>query len=231
MRQNGAVIRLESLLEVTALVLTWPRWPLLYPVTYHPSAGHSSYTENASGYRLEANLMCWFWLQHAPDVSPTDPNVSPPQLQEVPSLTPTLVATAEYDVLRDEGVAYPEKLRTAGTAVTHLHTADMGHNFPATPNLVGRFPQCNETLAEIAGWLRAPVAAEQELLFDGYVQGLGRCRNLLRTSHGLRRLDSGCRAHRPPCIGRNTRRPRQDCSDWLTTIRMGYGECRTFRLG
>lgn len=111
---------------------------LLYPVTYHPSAGHSSYTENASGYRLEANLMRWFWQQYAPDVSRTDPNVSPPQLQEVPSLTPTLVATAECDVLRDEG-----------------------------------------------------------------------CRNLLRTSHGLRRLDSGCRAHRPPCIGRNTRRPRR----------------------
>jgi len=101
----------------------------------------------------------------------------------------------------------------------------------ASLSLVGRSPQCNETLAEIADWLRATVAAEQELLFDGYVQGLRRCRNLLRTSHGLRRLDSGCRAHRPPCIDRNTRRPRQDCSEWLTTIRMGYGECRTFRLG
>jgi hypothetical protein len=28
MRQSGAVIRLESLLEATAPVLTWPRWPL-----------------------------------------------------------------------------------------------------------------------------------------------------------------------------------------------------------
>jgi acetyl esterase len=67
---------------------------LLCPVTYHPSAGHSSYTENASGYRLGANLMRWFWQQYALDVSLTDPNVSPPQLQEVPSLTPTLVATS-----------------------------------------------------------------------------------------------------------------------------------------
>jgi hypothetical protein len=33
-----------------------------------------------------------------------------------------LVVAAEYDVLRDEG---------------------MGHNFPSTPNLVGRFPECN----------------------------------------------------------------------------------------
>jgi alpha/beta hydrolase fold len=124
--------------------------------------------------------MRWFWQQYAPDVSPTDPNVSPPQLQEVPSLPPTLVATAEYDVLRDEGVAYAEKLKAAGTAVTHLHAPDMGHNFPATPNVVGRFPQGNETLAEIADWLRATVAGEQELLFDHYVQSLRRYRNLLR---------------------------------------------------
>jgi hypothetical protein len=157
--------------------------------------------------------MRWFWQQYAPDVSPTDPNVSPPQLQEVPSPTPTLVATAEYDVLRDESVAYAEKLKAAGTSVTHRHAPDMDHNFPATRNVAGRFPQGNETLAEIADWLRATVAGEQELLFDDYVQGLRRHRNLLRISHGLRRLDSGCRAHRPPCIGRNTRRPRQDCSE------------------
>jgi acetyl esterase/lipase len=68
--------------------------------------------------------MRWFWQQYAP-----------PQLQEVPSLTPTLVATAEYDVLRDEGGAYAEKLRAAGTAATHLHAPGMGHNFPATPNI------------------------------------------------------------------------------------------------
>jgi hypothetical protein len=36
----------------------------------------------------------------------------------------------------------------------------MGHNFPATPNLVARFSQCNETLAEIADWLKATLAAE-----------------------------------------------------------------------
>jgi acetyl esterase len=103
---------------------------LLYPVTYHPSGGHSSYTENASGYRHGANLMHWFWQQYAPDVSPTDPNVPPLRLQEVPSLPPTLMATVEYEALRDEGIAYAEKLRAAGTAVTHLHAPDMAITFP-----------------------------------------------------------------------------------------------------
>lgn len=131
---------------------------LLYPVTDHPSAGHPSYAENAAGYGLDASLMRWFWEQYAPGVSPDNPDVSPLCLGQVPPLPPTLVATAEYDVLRDESVAYAEKLKAAGIAVTHLHSPDMGHNFPATPNLIGRFPQCMETLAEIAGWLRATLA-------------------------------------------------------------------------
>ena len=131
---------------------------LLYPVTDHPTANHPSYSENASGYGLDANLMRWFWTQYAPNVSATDPDVSPLHLTNVPALPPTLVATAEYDILRDEGIAYAEKLKATGVAVTHLHSPDMGHNFPATPNLVGRFPECRRALAEIADWLRATLA-------------------------------------------------------------------------
>jgi len=131
---------------------------LLYPVTDHPSAGHPSYSENASGYGLEANLMRWFWDQYASGVLPDDPDISPLQIKDVPALPPTLVATAEYDVLRDEGIAYAEKLKAVGTAVTHLHAPDMCHNFPTMPNFVARFPQSNATLAEIAAWLKTTTA-------------------------------------------------------------------------
>jgi len=131
---------------------------LLYPVTDSPQAGHPSYVENAAGYGLEANIMRWFWQQYAPGVSPADPDVSPLQLHKLPALPPTLVATAEYDVLRDEGLAYAQKLEAAGVAVTHLHAPDMHHNFPVHPGTVARFPQCNAALTHIAGWLRATLA-------------------------------------------------------------------------
>ena len=132
---------------------------LLYPVTDHPDANHLSYTENATGYGLEAKLMRWFWEQYAPGSSPDDPNVSPLRLHKVPLLPPTLVATAEYDVLRDDGIAYAEKLGEAGVAVTHLHAPDMHHNFPVHPATVARFPQSNAALTQIAAWLRATLAA------------------------------------------------------------------------
>jgi acetyl esterase len=132
---------------------------LLYPVTDHPNGNHLSYTENATGYGLEAKLMRWFWEQYARGLSPDDPEVSPLRLHKVPPLPPTLVATAEYDVLRDDGTAYAEKLGTTGIAVTHLHAPDMHHNFAVHQATVARFPQSDAALAQIAEWLRATLAA------------------------------------------------------------------------
>jgi acetyl esterase len=124
---------------------------LLYPVTDHPSVAHASWTENATGYGLEADGMRWFWDQYG--APPDDPRASPLRSPKLPALPPTLVATAEYDVLRDEGLAYADKLERAGVEVTRLHAPDMTHNFAVTPGLVARLPQCRSALREIAARL------------------------------------------------------------------------------
>lgn len=128
---------------------------LLFPVTDHPSANHPSYTENATGYGLTAEAMRWYWHQYASAADPGDPRLSPLRAQSLPQLPPTLVFTAEYDVLRDEGRAYADKLRAAGVMTTHRHAPDMTHDFPVSPLTVARFPQCLTALNELAGWLRA----------------------------------------------------------------------------
>jgi acetyl esterase len=127
---------------------------LLFPVTDHPEADHPSYTECGTGCGLDASVMCWFWDQYIPGVSPADPNISPLRLDTVPALPPTLVATAGHDPLRDEGIEYADKLRAAGVAVTHLHYPEMHHNFPVHPGTVARFPQSVESLHQFANWLR-----------------------------------------------------------------------------
>lgn len=128
---------------------------LLYPVTDFPSPEHASYRENAKGYGLEADGMRWFWQQYAPNADPQDPALSPLRAQLPSSLPPTLVTTAGYDVLRDEGIAYAEKLEDGGIPVTHRHDPDMHHNFPVSPSTVARFPQSDAALAAIAQWLRS----------------------------------------------------------------------------
>jgi acetyl esterase len=128
---------------------------LLYPVTDHPSGAHPSFAENATGYGLTATEMVWFWEQFlSPDALPDDPEVSPLRAEFPAGLPPTLVATAQYDVLRDEGIAYAHKLQAAGVPVTHMHSPDMHHDFPVSPGTVARFPQCMQALEEIAAFLR-----------------------------------------------------------------------------
>jgi acetyl esterase len=128
---------------------------LLYPVTDHPSGGHPSYAENATSYGLEATGMLWYWDQYlGDDAAPDDPEVSPLRAPVPAGLPATLVATAQFDVLRDEGIAYAHKLESAGVPVTHIHSPDMHHNFAVSPGTVARFPQSNKALEQIAEFLR-----------------------------------------------------------------------------
>ncbi len=131
---------------------------LLYPVTDHYSGLHASYAENGTGFGLEATTMRWYWDLFAGGAAPDNPDVSPLRMPLLPPLPPTLVATAQYDILRDEGIAYARKLRDAGTAVRHLHSPEMHHNFPVSPGTVARFPQGDRALGQFAAWLRGTLA-------------------------------------------------------------------------
>ena len=124
---------------------------LLFPVTDHPSGGHASYAERGHGF--EAEFMHWVWEQYAARESPDDPGISPLRAPSLARLPPTFVASAEHDILRDEALAYVEKLRAAGVPLTHLHSPDMHHNFCVNPAVVSRFPQSRKALSIIADWL------------------------------------------------------------------------------
>ena len=86
---------------------------LLTPVTDSDQT-RGSYLENADGYGLTAPLMAWFFDQYAdPDVR-TDPRIAPLRAADLSALPPAMVVAAEFDPLRDEGVAYAEALAAAG---------------------------------------------------------------------------------------------------------------------
>jgi cation diffusion facilitator CzcD-associated flavoprotein CzcO/acetyl esterase/lipase len=87
---------------------------LLTPVTDSDQA-RGSYVENADGYGLTAPLMNWFFDQYAadPDVR-DDPRIVPLRAPDLSDLPPAIVVAADFDPLRDEGVAYAEALAEAG---------------------------------------------------------------------------------------------------------------------
>lgn len=104
---------------------------LLWPVT-DANFETASYNQFANGYFLTKNMMKWFWDSYTTDaakrkeITASPLNATPAQLAGLP---PTLIQTAEKDVLRDEGEEYGRKLQAAGVAVTSVRYNGMIHDF------------------------------------------------------------------------------------------------------
>jgi acetyl esterase len=120
---------------------------LVYPVI-DAACDAPSYTENAEGYFLTAPGMHWFWAHYlGPDGDGAHQNASPIRAGDLSGLPPTVVITAEYDPLRDEGEAYAEALQAAGVPVVARRYDGMIHGFVSMPML---FPEADDAVARIA---------------------------------------------------------------------------------
>jgi acetyl esterase/lipase len=103
---------------------------LFYPVT-NAAFDTGSYRKFAEGYHLRRDAMMWFWDQYSTEPQRTEITASPLRAttEQLTGLPPALVITAEADVLRDEGEAYANKLRTAGVPVTTRRYKGTIHDF------------------------------------------------------------------------------------------------------
>ena len=102
---------------------------LLCPVI-DPLGRTSSRAEWASGHLLEEATMARYWeLYRVDGLTPDDPRVAPLRAEDFSGLPNTLIHTAEYDPLRDEGEIYARALRRAGRAVRHTMHTGLIHHF------------------------------------------------------------------------------------------------------
>jgi acetyl esterase len=125
---------------------------LIYPITDHVDAGALSYAEFADGYGLTRDGMRWFLRHYLADpADATDPRVCPLRMPILRGLPPTFVVTAEYDVLRDEGERYVERLRQDGVDVTFERAAGLHHGFI---RLFGLLDEPGQWIDRVAAWMR-----------------------------------------------------------------------------
>jgi len=103
---------------------------LLYPVTDAPLPYKPSYIENAVGYSLTRDDMLRFWRDYVGDGAPEDhPELYPLRAQSLAGLPPSIVITAGYDPLRDEGRDYARRLMDAGVSTTFTQYDGAIHGF------------------------------------------------------------------------------------------------------
>ncbi|WP_246087965.1 alpha/beta hydrolase [Nocardioides albertanoniae] len=102
---------------------------LIYPAT-DMTGGYPSYAENGHGYFLELPTMKWFSDNYlgAVHADRADPRLSPIK-GDLKGLAPAVLVTAEFDPLRDEGVAYAKALESSGVPTTYHHFDGLIHGF------------------------------------------------------------------------------------------------------
>lgn len=104
---------------------------LLYPVT-DAEMKSESYREFKNGPWLSQKAMEWFWKSYLCDKDiKKEPYISPVQtkIEDLKDLPPTLIITAENDVLRDEGEEYARKLIEAGVDTACVRINNTFHDF------------------------------------------------------------------------------------------------------
>jgi acetyl esterase len=135
---------------------------LAYPALDFPGR-RPSYAERGTGYTLDSEGLQWS-LNHylPPDFDPADPyrdpDLFPLAAPDLAGLPPALVMTAEFDPLRDDGVAYAERLAAAGVPVEHVHAEDQMHGFLLYDRAIDRAGELIDRLADALAARRGAVA-------------------------------------------------------------------------
>lgn len=118
---------------------------LVYPITDY-RFDTPSYQQNANAKPLNKAMMQWFFNQYLK--SPADGEsvlvsplrASPEQLRSLP---PATIITAQIDPLRDDGTDYANKLRSAGVDTVSQDFANVTHEFFGMAILVDEAKEAN----------------------------------------------------------------------------------------
>jgi len=127
---------------------------LIYPAL---AADHSenspfpSIRENGTGYLLTAKrVQDYMELYRSSEEDTQNPYFAPLAAQDLSRQPDTLLITAEYCPLRDEGEAYGERLRAAGSRVEVVRMPDALHGYFSLP---ARFEPVRRTYEAIDAFL------------------------------------------------------------------------------
>jgi acetyl esterase len=132
---------------------------LLYPcLAAARTTAFGSYRQYADGPLMTRAEMEWFWGHYLrTEADEQDPRAAPLLAADLSGLPPALVVVAELDPLRDEGLAYAERLRAAGVPAESTVYRGAAHGFWW---MDGEMRQAGELDEQLVRFLRMHCAAE-----------------------------------------------------------------------
>ena len=128
---------------------------LLCPILDYSRISESK-REFSSGYLVDQATLDHDLMYYLPaGTEPSNPRVSPLLAESVAGLPKTVIHTAEFDPLRDEGRNYFERLAQAGNEVSYTCHPGMIHLFYGLGAVI---PYARTALEQIGGEIRAALA-------------------------------------------------------------------------
>ena len=151
-----------TLAAVVCQMATHAQWPplafqfLLCPIMDF-SRESESRREFSQGYLVDRDTL-EHDLKHylAPGNDPADPRISPLREKDLGGLPPTVIHTAEYDPLRDEGRAYADQLQASGVKTLYRCHPGMIHLFYGMRGLI---PYAGAAFAQMGADIRSLLEA------------------------------------------------------------------------
>lgn len=135
----------QGLSETSALLL-------FYPVTDHYDAGHRSYDQFGQGFGLTAEVMRWGWDMYLDDPSASSQPLVSPNRANLAGLPSTYLQIAEYDVLRDEGHQFADRLIQAGVPISSHDAEGLNHGYL---RWIGQLDEATDWALHACAWLRS----------------------------------------------------------------------------
>ena len=141
---------------------------LVYPVTDGRMQSESFTAEDKQLF-LNAELMAHFWAQYCDTAQRENADASPLLADDVSTVAPAIVLTAEFDILVDEGKAYADKLAAADKLVAYKCFAQQMHTFFAMPDaLPVGFEAMDWVAREIDGHLNLAETVDAVVVGAGF---------------------------------------------------------------
>ncbi|CAH9414822.1 hypothetical protein AMK14_14180 [Streptomyces sp. TSRI0445] len=126
--------------DLAALLLVYP------PVD--PSLRIAAACAYAEGYLLSVEDMVWNYEMYVPDPERRNDPAVDLLNADLRGLPPTVLATAEFDPLHDEGVRLAEKLAASGVPVRHVPGPGLVHGYFLMQDMVPAAAACSRLVVD-----------------------------------------------------------------------------------